>query len=344
MCTRAVILERGFIVREGSAADVCDYYNALVAKKQRDQEIHQVEREKGRVITRSGDRRVAIGDVEMLNNARMHARAFTVGEEARVACALEFQTAVEDPTVGVLIRDRLGNNVFGSNTFHHERKLGHFSAGTRCEVSFLVRLNLAPGRYSVSVATHSGRDHLADNYDWQDNVVVFDILPGREASFIGVAWLPLEIEIDRESVSLLRPYTWGRRLDFGSDGDAVRHKHTGWAIPETQFTWTDGPEAILRFDLPSSSVKRVLRVRAAGFCTARIQRQRVNVILDDHPVSTWEIGDVDEHTADLPANILSAVSRHRIRFVLPDATSPSAEALSGDVRQLGIRVFTVSID
>jgi hypothetical protein len=344
MCTRAVILERGHLVREGVAADVCDYYNALVAKRSKDQEIQQVEREKGRVVTRSGDRRVMIGDVELLDERRRPARAFTVGDEGRVACALEFREAVDDPTVGILIRDRLGNNVFGSNTFHHRRVIGKFAPGARCEVTFILRLNLAPGRYAVSVATHSGRDHLRDNYDWQDNVVVFDVVPGTEPTFIGTAFLPLEIAVDRENVALLRHYAWGRLLDFGKDGDAVRHKHTGWAVPEEQSTWTEGPEAVLRFDLPASESKRTLRVRAAGFCTARIQRQRVEIFLDDHPIGTWEVGENSDYAASLPASRLAQAERHRIRLVLPDAASPESEGLSTDSRQLGIRVYSARID
>ncbi len=344
MCTRAVLLERGHLVREGAAADICDYYNALVAKKKQDQEIHQVEREKGRVVTRSGDRRVVIGDVELLDQNHVPARAFTVGEVGRVACALEFRAAVDNPTVGILIRDRLGSNVFGSNTFNHQRVVGNFSAGNYCEVIFVLRLNLAPGRYSVCVAAHSGRDHLKDNYDWQDNVVVFEVMPGSEAAFIGTAWLPLEIEVDRKSVAMLKPYVWGRLLDFGMDGDAVRHKHTGWAIPEELSTWTDGPEAVLRFDLPASPTKRVFRVRAAGFCTARLHQQRVDIFLDDQPVGSWTVSETAEHSVILPENRLSSAERHRIKMVLHDASSPQGEGLSTDSRQLGIRVFTASID
>ena len=343
MCSRAILLERGHLIREGAAADICDYYNALVAKKRQDQEIQQVEREKGRVVTRSGDRRVVIGDVELLDQNCIPARAFTVGEVGRVACALEFRSAVDNPTVGILIRDRLGSNVFGSNTFNHQRVVGNFTAGSHCEITFVLSFNLAPGRYSVSVATHSGQDHLKDNYDWQDNVVVFEVMPGKEPTFIGTAWLPLEIEVDRQSVAMLRPYSWGRLIDFGMDGDAVRHKHSGWAIPEELSTWTDGPEAVLRFDLPASTSKRTFRMRAAGYCTARIHQQRVEILIDDQPVGTWMVGETAEYSLIIPSRRLTSAARHRIKLVLPDAASPLGEGLSPDSRLLGIRVFSISL-
>lgn len=344
MCSRVVILERGVIVREGPAIAVCDYYNALVAKKQKDHEIHQTERESGRIITRSGNRRVVVGDVELLNRQKLPARAFSVGEEARIACALEFMGTVENPTVGVLLRDRLGNDVYGSNTFHQQKELGRFKTGARCEVTFALHLNLAPGRYSVTVAAHTGRDHLADNFDWQDNVIVFDVLPGAEASFIGTAWLPLQVEVDRESVAMLRQYNWGRVIDFSSMGDAVRNKHKGWAHPEPEFTWTDGNEATLRFDFPTSLQGRTLRLRAAGFCTAKIKAQRVIVYLDDKKLGEWQVSEATEYALALDDSTNAPSARRVIRFHLPDASSPRIEGLSEDHRLLGIRVFALSID
>jgi lipopolysaccharide transport system ATP-binding protein len=344
MCTRGIILESGIMVREGAAASICDYYNALVAKKQRDEEIRQVEREKGQIVTRSGDRRALIGDIELLNRERTPARAFLVGEEAQIACAVEFRAQVDNPTVGVLIRDRLGNDVFGSNTFNQQIDLGSFAAGSKCEVLFDTRLNLAPGRYSVTVAAHSGRDHLTDNYDWQDNALVFEVLPGTETTFIGTAWLPLKIEVDRMSLAMFRHYSWGQSLGFGVDGNAVRYKHTGWSFPEEHFTWTDGTEAILRFDLPASSTERVLRIRAAGYCTADLHSQRADVFFDGELIAHWTIGEVGDFVAKVPAGKLKSGGRHRIRLSLPDAISPDASGQSNDRRQLGVRVFAAQID
>lgn len=344
MCTRAVILERGVVVTEGEAATVCDYYNALVAKKKQDHEIIQLEREKGRVTTRSGDRRVSIGDVELSNAQGMPARAFTVGEHARATCALEFSAAISDPTVGILIRDRLGNSVYGTNTFHQRNQLGHFAAGERCEVQFSFQLNLAPGRYSISLAVHSGRDHLSDNYDWQDNVIVFDLLPGQESTFVGVAWLPLKTVINRDGTMTRRNYAWGEQLSFAAEGNAERHKQSGWGVPEQQFTWTEGPEATLRFELEASEVDRVFSLRAAAFCTANLPAQRVEVLLDQTILGAWVIDAVvATYEIAVPAACLATHGRRRIRLALPDATSPKNEGVSNDARLLGLRVFCAQI-
>jgi len=344
MCTRAVILERGSVVREGEAASVCDYYNALVAKKQKDHEISQVEREKGRIITRSGNRQVVIGDVDLLDDQERSTRAFGIGESARVVCAIEAREAVQDPTVGVLIRDRLGNDVFGTNTFYQRTSVGNLVAGDRCEVIFKLCLNIAPGCYSLTVAAHSGKDHLSDNFDWQDNAVVFQIMPGNEPTAVGVARLPLSVAVHRGAVSLLRDYEWGHSIEFGTDGNAVRHKLSGWSVAEEHFTWTDGPEAQLRFNLSESVATRRLRVRAAGFCAGKTTGQRVEVYFDDLQLATWRVAESDHFHAKIPAGLLSQSARHHLRFALPDATSPAQETASSDQRLLGIRVYSMVID
>lgn len=344
MCTRAVILEHGCVVRAGNAAAVCDYYNAMVAKKKSDAEIRQTEREHGRVITRSGDRRVVIGDVDLLDEKLKPARAFGVGDTARVVCAIEIRESVQDPTIGVLIRDRLGNDVFGTNTFYQRTELGEFTAGDRCEVSFVLGLDLAPGRYSVTVAAHSGRSHLSDNFDWQDNVVVFRVMPGDELGAIGIARLPIDVKIQRGAMTLLRNYEWGQTIEFGADGNAVRHKVSGWAIAEEYFTWTDGSEAILRLDLPPSDSRRRLRVRAAGFCTGKVTEQRVEVFFNDFRLTDWNVAGSQEYIADVPSRFLLTPARHHIRFRLPDATSPAIEGISADQRCLGICVYSMVIE
>jgi len=345
MCTRAVILEHGLLIREGPAIAVCDYYNALVAKKQKDLEIRQVERARGHIVTRSGDRRAVIGDVELMNTAGETSRSFTVGETAQVACAVEFRAAVEDPTVGLLIRDRLGNDVYGTNTHHQQINLGQFAARACAEVRFTLPLRLAPGRYSLTLAVHSGRTHLADNYDWQDNAIVFAIVPGTEAPFTGTAFLPVEVAVNCGQVMPLRIYEWGHELSFAVDGDAVRHKLRGWAVAEDEFTWTEGREAVLRFDLPASpSRERMLRIRAGAFCSANLPAQRIIVSLADQKLGELQVSKTREYTLQIPAKLLISAARHQLNFSLPDAASPASLGLGDDTRLLGLQLFNLKIE
>jgi lipopolysaccharide transport system ATP-binding protein len=56
---------------------------------------------------------------------------------------------------------------------------------------------LGAGTYTLTIAVHSDATHLANNYDWWDKVIGFQIVPGSESSFIGSAWLPVRFRVER---------------------------------------------------------------------------------------------------------------------------------------------------
>ncbi|MBI4635697.1 MAG: ABC transporter ATP-binding protein [Candidatus Rokubacteria bacterium] len=192
LCDRALLLDRGRLIQDGRPDDVLDYYNALIAKRGASQEILQAEAASGRT-TRSGTFQARIAEVDLLGADGRSTRAFTVGERARIRCLVQFSASVSSPTVGILIRDRVGNDVFGTNTYHTAPIEAEFAPGDELEVELEVGLNLGPGAYTLTVAVHSYATHLLDNYDWWDRVVGFEVLPGTHPVFVGTVWLPVRI-------------------------------------------------------------------------------------------------------------------------------------------------------
>jgi len=192
LCNRAILLDQGIKIREGSPDSVLDYYNAMIAKREKDAEIRQIEAKGGRLETRSGDGQANIVSVEMTDESGNPTRAFRVRDRARIVCQIECQKAMENPTIGFSIRDRLGNEIFGTNTFHLNL-LGTSTAkkGDTVRVIFETEINLGCGNYSLSVAVHAGRVHLEGNYDWWDQVLVFQVIPGDQYSFVGTTFLPV---------------------------------------------------------------------------------------------------------------------------------------------------------
>lgn len=89
--------------------------------------------------------------------------------------------------------DRLGNDVFGTNTYYVAPIADSYEAGDELEVEFEIDLNLGVGTYTVTVAVHSYDTHVLDNYDWWDKVIAFQMVPGRQPWFIGAAWLPVRV-------------------------------------------------------------------------------------------------------------------------------------------------------
>jgi lipopolysaccharide transport system ATP-binding protein len=191
LCNRAILLDGGIAVRDGEPDTVLDYYNAVVARQQADNEIQQAELIAGKKMTRSGNGQVAIESVELMEN-NITVRAVRSGAQTVIQVRLVCQTQVDDLTVGILIRDRLGNDVFGTNTYHLNTSPGSLWPGERRCVDFVIdTLSLGPGSYSLSVALHRGDAHTAGNYDWWDMAVVFQVVPGSHPRGVGVCTLPI---------------------------------------------------------------------------------------------------------------------------------------------------------
>jgi lipopolysaccharide transport system ATP-binding protein len=93
-----------------------------------------------------------------------------------------------DPMVGILIRNRIGMDVYGTNTRIEKEYLGSYQPGDELEVDFHFACWLTPQQYTLTVATQ-GPD--GSSHDWLDDVIPFDVVDTRMAA--GVANLRAEI-------------------------------------------------------------------------------------------------------------------------------------------------------
>lgn len=198
LCQRAILLDRGTLLRDGPPDAVFDYYNAMIARKEHDERIEQVQRD-GRTATRSGSRDAEILAVELRDAAGEAQRSFAVGDTAKLECRLRANRDMPSPTVGFLIRDRLGNDVFGSNTFYLGLAHQPCAAGDELTARFAIDLRLGSGSYSVTVALHTEHAHVDANFDWWDRALVFQVVPGAGAGFTGVAALPVQARLARDA-------------------------------------------------------------------------------------------------------------------------------------------------
>jgi len=193
LCDRALLFDRGMLAKDGSPDQVLEYYNAAIAKREADYQIRAVEATSaGRAGTRSGDRRATIESVDLHDASGQSVRALQSNARARIRITLAAHAPLESLTVGFLIRDRLGNDAFGTNTYHLRTPVSALAAGERYECTFSFdALALGQGHYSISVALHEADSHLARNHDWWDQALVFQVLRADEPYRLGIANLPV---------------------------------------------------------------------------------------------------------------------------------------------------------
>ena len=196
LCQRALLLDRGALLKDGPPDAVFDYYNAMIARKEEDEQIEQVERD-GRTVTRSGSREAEITAVTLHGADGTERATFTVAEPAVLEVRFRTRAAMASPTVGFVIRDRLGNDVFGSNTFHQGIAHQPCAAGDELVARFALGLSVGVGSYSVTVALHTEHAHVDANFDWWDRALLFEVVPGDGPGFTGVAALPVRASLER---------------------------------------------------------------------------------------------------------------------------------------------------
>jgi len=185
ICDRAILLDGGLLVRDGSPDQVFDYYNALVASRTLRHEIAASDADG----TRSGDRRASVEHVALLCGGKATS-AVRSGEPATLRVRVRALAAVADLTVGFLIRDALGNDMFGTNTYHLQHRRYDLAQGAEFVCEFdIADLALGVGHYNMSVALHSDMTHVSGNYDWWDRALTFEVVPGRAPHSIGVVAL-----------------------------------------------------------------------------------------------------------------------------------------------------------
>jgi lipopolysaccharide transport system ATP-binding protein len=183
---RAILLLDGRIAAEGSPSDVVNRYIGLVLAKQQAQERE----DRGlRPSFRHGDGTSEILSVDILNARGEPVTAVAGGEPIAVRVRSRFNRAKLDPMVGILIRTRIGMEVYGANTRTERVSLGDLNAGDELEVTFRLECWLTPQQYTLTVAT---QDADGSSHDWLDDAIAFEVVDARAAA--GVANLRAQVE------------------------------------------------------------------------------------------------------------------------------------------------------
>jgi len=182
---QAILLLNGRIAARGEPKDVINRYIGLVLEKQ----APEAREERVRASFRHGDGTSEIRGVEILNGRGEETVSVASGEPITVRVRSRFHRAVADPMVGILIRTRIGMDVYGTNTHVEHVPLGCLGPGDELEVDFHLECWLTPQSYTLTVATQNAD---GSSHDWLDDAIAFDVVDTRVAA--GVANLRAKIQ------------------------------------------------------------------------------------------------------------------------------------------------------
>lgn len=196
LCDRAILLEYGLVVRDGNPEEVMDYYNALIAEKENSTlEVKRLDDGRAQTISGSGEARIE--SISLFNEKNELVEHVNVGEKVRLEVEIRLHADLPELVFGYLIKDRLGQPVFGTNTYHLAVPLTDLVKGERVKLSFIFPMNLGLGSYSVSTGLHLADNHLTVNYEWRDLGLIFAVVNVNKDIFTGGTWIPPVVECER---------------------------------------------------------------------------------------------------------------------------------------------------
>lgn len=192
---RAIFLLNGRIQAEGEPKHVIDKYIGVVLERQK--AFEQSDRRAHPAATnRHGDGSSEILDVTLLDESGRPCGVVSSGERVTIRIRTAFRRRRVEPMVGILIRNRIGMEIYGTNTRIEQVDLGAFEPGEELDIDFRFDCWLTPQHYTVTVATQYSD---GSSHDWLDDVLSFEVLSHRMAA--GVADLRAHIEWRKTSVS-----------------------------------------------------------------------------------------------------------------------------------------------
>lgn len=199
LCDRVILLDKGCILKDGLPDEIVDYYNAIIAERENNKATVEQRRAKdGWLVTRSGSLEATVLKASLTDTNGNELSTVMVGQAVGFRLLVQVNAPIPQLVVGLMLRDRTGNTIWGTNTWHTQQVQTNFQPSEILQIKRDFTCNLGPGSYSFSVSLSSSGTHLENNYEWRDNIIIFDVVNFDRPFFIGSMWMDGEFNIDRQ--------------------------------------------------------------------------------------------------------------------------------------------------
>ena len=235
LCDRAVWLDRGYVREVGAAKDVCHNYLAALYGEKEDvsnfkiggtrkappERTLVVQDPRNEILMSSqlqneiklfqfdpdapwfGKRGATIRAIHILG-ADGEVLSLLYGAEVvvlKVTCSVE--QAIKNPIVGFFVKDRLGQHLFGDNTYLTYRNADiavtseqEFSACFRFQMPYLPT-----GDYSIIVAVAEGTQEDHVQHHWIDDALFFRVESSHVVrGLVGIPMLDIDLQVTADPV------------------------------------------------------------------------------------------------------------------------------------------------
>ena len=195
ICNRAILLDHGELRSEGDPEKVFDLYNTILTNHQ-NQEVKELVASDGRHLMVSGTGEAIFETIRLFSEDGDPLDVVRVGQSVKIELVVRIVSPIETLVLGCGIKDRLGQMMFGTNTYHTGQRLENLKAGQTQVFTMHFDANLGPGSYSVHASLVSDDTHLNNNFQWVDRALIFEVINTDKPLFVGCCWNPLKFQIE----------------------------------------------------------------------------------------------------------------------------------------------------
>jgi len=222
LCDRAVWLDGGEVRAIGTPKEICRDYIAAVDRGKDNSPSFRIGGRRqvaprqtesstaatpppGKILVSSfdpesswhGRRGASVLNVRVLDTVGNPVRLPSAGDEIVIEIVCEAHTELRNVFIGFILRDRLGQKIFGENThLTHPDSPISLVPGERCIARFRFQLPRLPdGEYLINTAISEGIQQEHVHHHWLDEAVVLQVRAyGDIWGLCGIPMLSVEIE------------------------------------------------------------------------------------------------------------------------------------------------------
>ena len=230
LCSHAFWLEKGHVFLEGTPKDVCERYleafyeaqqgkssttrlrevmksdNSSEIKDQRLQYLNTTNLRNDLQVFKFDPTSASFGkggaevhNVQLLDASDCPLSWIVGGEKVTLRVCAHVMQELESPIVGFYVKDRLGQTLFGDNTFLFFREqLVHCQPGDELQADFTFNMPLLPsGEYSITIAIANGTQDVHEQHHWIHDAILFKSESSSVSSgLIGIPMLQVKLKTE----------------------------------------------------------------------------------------------------------------------------------------------------
>ncbi|OPX65141.1 MULTISPECIES: ABC transporter ATP-binding protein [unclassified Methanoregula] len=203
LCDYAILLNHGKMVSFGIPRGIIDLYITQICLSSHSGErivIHNDEKKPEKNHANISTNKIEFGAIRILDCKKQPVTHVYGEDEIIINYSFRCLRDIEEPVFGILIRNRYGVSIFGTNTHLLNQKNNPVMAGKWYDVSVKFRLLLQPDEYLITIAIDNGGRAVNSFEEYLlrlNDIITLRVLQNKNLPvYLGITDLHPSIEIE----------------------------------------------------------------------------------------------------------------------------------------------------